>query len=339
MQTSKSILLLSFCFVALLLLSLSLGSVYIPFLEVLKALSFQTLDNETWQYIIQNYRLPKTITSILVGGALSLCGLLMQTLFRNPLAGPYVLGLSSGASLGVALVVLGSSSLGFVLSAEISERWVIVLASSLGSFLVMLSILATAKRLKDTMALLIVGLMFSSITSAIVNVLSFFSSSDELQKYIFWSLGSLGNLSWSEIGLLSICCGLGILLSIILIKPLNALLMGEHYATSLGINIKQTRLLVITATCLVAGAITAFTGPIAFIGLAVPHLTRQLVKTTNHIILVPSVVLFGASLLLLCDSIAQLPFSELSLPINAVTSIIGAPVVIWLLVKQKYIRF
>ena len=339
MQTSKSILLLSFCFVALLLLSLSLGSVYIPFLEVLKALSFQTLDNETWQYIIQNYRLPKTITSILVGGALSLCGLLMQTLFRNPLAGPYVLGLSSGASLGVALVVLGSSSLGFVLSAEISERWVIVLASSLGSFLVMLSILATAKRLKDTMALLIVGLMFSSISSAIVNVLSFFSSSDELQKYIFWSLGSLGNLSWSEIGLLSIFCGLGILLSIILIKPLNALLMGEHYATSLGINIKQTRLLVITATCLMAGAITAFAGPIAFIGLAVPHLTRQLVKTTNHIILVPSVVLFGASLLLLCDSIAQLPFSELSLPINAVTSIIGAPVVIWLLVKQKYIRF
>lgn len=339
MKTKTSFLVLSIAFVALILTSLGLGSVYIPFSQVIKALSFQDLDNTTWEYIILNYRLPKTITSILIGGALSLCGLLMQTLFRNPLAGPYVLGLSSGASLGVAIVILGSSSLGFALTASISERWVLVLASSLGSLLVMLSILGTAKRIKDTMALLIVGLMFASITGAIVNVLSFFSNSNELQKFVFWSLGSLSNLNWNEVTILSICCIVGILISIVLIKPLNAILLGEDYAASIGVNVNQTRLLVITATSIMAGTITAFAGPIAFIGLAVPHLTRQIVKTTNHLILVPSVILLGATLLLCCEIISQVPFSDLSLPINAVTSIVGAPVVIWLLVKQRYIRF
>ncbi len=339
MKTPKSILSLTGLLLGLIILSLSLGSVYIPLGEVIKSITFQSIENQTWNYIILNYRLPKAITSLVIGGGLSLCGLLMQTLFRNPLAGPYVLGLSSGASLGVALVILGGSSIGLSLSGELSERWLIIIASSFGSFLVMVSILATAKRLKDTMALLIVGLMFASITSAIVSVLSFFSPSTDLQKFVFWSLGNLGNLSWHEVSILSLISLFGLLLSIILIKPLNALLLGEKYAESLGINLKQTRLILISCTCLVAGAVTSFAGPIAFIGLAVPHLTRQFIKSTNHLILVPSVFIGGAALLILCDIIAQVPFLELSLPINAVTSIIGAPVVIWLLTKQGHIRF
>ncbi|MDN6279392.1 MAG: iron ABC transporter permease [Psychroflexus sp.] len=325
--------------VTLCLISLSLGSVSIPFSDVIKSLTFQKVDNPTWHYIIVNYRLPKTITAIFVGGGLALSGLLMQTLFRNPLAGPYVLGLSSGASLGVAVLILGSSLLGLNFGSFLSERWLIVVASSLGSLLVMIGILATASRIKDTMALLIIGLMFASLTGAVVNVLSFFSSANELQKYIFWSLGSLGNLTWSEVSILAICSLISYLIILFILKNLNSLLLGENYAESLGVNLKRNRFLIILATSILAGAITAFAGPIAFIGLAVPHLTRQLVKTNNHLVLVPSVLLSGAALMLICDIIAQLPFSELTIPINAVTSIIGAPLVIWLLVKQKHIRF
>jgi iron complex transport system permease protein len=228
---------------------------------------------------------------------------------------------------------------GGVLGGIIMNSWGLVIASALGSFLVLLAVLTVTLKVKDTMAILIIGLMFGSVTSAVVAVLAYFSDAEQLQQYIFWSFGSLGNVSWKGIIILSINCSLGLVLSIFCIKPLNALLLGENYAQSMGMNLRKTTLLVIIATSLLAGSITAFAGPIAFIGLAVPHLTRQYFTTSNHWVLVPAVILSGSILMLICDTIAQLPFSEYTLPINAITSLVGAPVVIWLLVRKRKLLF
>ena len=319
----------------LFLINICLGSVAIPIKDVFNSLIGENSTKETWQYIIINYRLPKAIAAILVGIGLSISGLLMQTLFRNPLAGPYVLGLSSGASLGVATVILGATLLPAGLSSILLSSYGIVLASSLGSFVVLMAVLAVAQRLRDTMAILIVGLMFGSLTSSIVGTLTYFSTAEQLQKFTFWSLGNLGNLSWSSIVILSICVTVGLLLSLFSIKPLNALLLGENYARSLGMNYERTRLIIIFATSILAGSITAYAGPIAFIGLAVPHIAKLVFQTSNHTILFWSTLLFGAIIMLICDSISQLPGSDITLPINAVTSIFGAPIVIWLLIRKR----
>ena len=328
------ILILIICF----FVNISFGSVSIPLKSIFNSL-LGSSDNESWQYIIQNYRLPKAFTAILVGSGLGISGLLMQTLFRNPLAGPFVLGISSGASLGVALVLLGSGFFGGVFTTLLISKWSVVIAASLGSFLVLLAVLMVSSKVRDTMAILIIGLMFGSITAAVVSVLSYFSSAEQLQQYIFWGFGSLGNLSWYELLVFFSIYVVGILLSIVSIKGLNTLLLGENYAKSLGLNIKQSRLIIIIATSLLAGTITAFAGPIAFIGLAIPHMTRQIFNTSNHKILLPAVFLFGAIVMLICDSIAQLPTSDYTLPINAITSLIGAPVVIWLLVRKRKMMF
>jgi iron complex transport system permease protein len=319
----------------LFLINVSLGSVSIPLKEVFNSLTGGATSKETWHYIIVNYRLPKAIAAILVGMGLSISGLLMQTLFRNPLAGPYVLGLSSGASLGVAAVILGAAFLPQWLTTLMLSSYGIVLASSLGSFLVLMAVLAVSYRLRDTMAILIVGLMFGSLTSAIVGTLTYFSTAEQLQKFTFWSLGNLGNLSWTSIGILFLCVLVGLFLSLFSIKPLNALLLGENYARSLGLNYKRTRLIIIFATSVLAGSITAFAGPIAFIGLAVPHIAKLVFQTSNHTILFWSTLLFGASIMLICDSISQVPGGDITLPINAVTSVFGAPIVIWLLVRKR----
>lgn len=321
--------------VALFLINISLGSVSIPVKEVFNSLTGGVSSKETWEYIIINYRLPKAIAAILTGMGLAISGLLMQTLFRNPLAGPYVLGLSSGASLGVAMVILGSAFLPVFLSTFLLSSYGIVIASSLGSFLVLLAVLAVSQQLRDTMAILIVGLMFGSLTSAIVGTLTYFSTAEQLQKFTFWSMGNLGNLSWTSISILSICVSIGLLLSLFSIKPLNALLLGENYAKSLGLNYNKARLIIIFATSILAGSITAFVGPIAFVGLAVPHIAKLVFQTSNHTILFWSTLLFGASIILICDSISQLPGSDITLPINAVTSIFGAPIVIWLLIRKR----
>lgn len=328
------ILILIICF----FVNISFGSVSIPLKSIFNSL-LGSADNESWQYIIQNYRLPKAFTAILVGSGLGISGLLMQTLFRNPLAGPFVLGISSGASLGVALVLLGSGFFGGIFTTLLISKWSVVIAASLGSFLVLLAVLMVSSKVRDTMAILIIGLMFGSITAAVVSVLSYFSSAEQLQQYIFWGFGSLGNLSWYELLVFFSIYVVGILLSIVSIKGLNTLLLGENYAKSLGLNIKQSRLIIIIATSLLAGTITAFAGPIAFIGLAIPHMTRQIFNTSNHKILLPAVFLFGAIVMLICDSIAQLPTSDYTLPINAITSLIGAPVVIWLLVRKRKMMF
>jgi cobalamin transport system permease protein len=328
------ILILIICF----FVNISFGSVSIPLKSIFNSL-LGSADNESWQYIIQNYRLSKAFTAILVGSGLGISGLLMQTLFRNPLAGPFVLGISSGASLGVALVLLGSGFFGGVFTTLLISKWSVVIAASLGSFLVLLAVLMVSSKVRDTMAILIIGLMFGSITAAVVSVLSYFSSAEQLQQYIFWGFGSLGNLSWHELLVFFSIYVVGILFSIASIKGLNTLLLGENYAKSLGLNIKQSRLIIIIATSLLAGTITAFAGPIAFIGLAIPHMTRQIFNTSNHKILLPAVFLFGAIVMLICDSIAQLPTSDYTLPINAITSLIGAPVVIWLLVRKRKMMF
>ena len=321
------------------ILNISLGSVSIPFSDVLSVIFGGEISNESWRYIIMEYRLPKAITSILAGSGLAVSGLLMQTMFRNPLAGPYVLGLSSGASLGVALLIMGASLFGGMASDIIVSSWGLVIASSAGSVLVLLAVMLASIRLKDTMAILIIGLMFASLTSAVVSVLSYFSPASQLQQYVFWSFGSVGNLGWNEVGVLSLFWFLGILLAIASTKNLNSLLLGEQYAKSLGMSISKNRVLLIISTSLLAGSITAFAGPIAFVGLAVPHLIRQVIPANDHRVLIPAVILGGAVLMLLCDLVAQLPGSDYTLPINAITSLVGAPVVIWLLVRKRKLLF
>lgn len=330
---TKYFILLLILLVIFMLLNISLGSISIPLSSVFEILLGNTSQKESWQYIVFNYRIPKAITAILVGSGLSISGLLMQTLFKNPLAGPFVLGISSGASLGVAILILGSSvfGVGFL----VTSNWAMAIASCLGAFFVLLAVIITANWVRNTMSILIIGLMFGSLTSAIISVLSYFSTAEQLQQYMFWSFGSLGNLSWSEVLVFAICYTIGILGLFSLIKPLNSLLLGENYAKSLGINIKKSRNTILLITSLLTGVITAFSGPIAFVGLAVPHIAKIIFNTSNHKILLPSVAIIGAIILLICDSIAQLPTSQFTLPINAITSLFGAPVVIWLLIKPN----
>lgn len=321
-----------------LLLNISLGQVAIPIKDIFKSLLGENASKDTWEYIIINFRLPKAIVAILVGIGLSISGLLMQTLFRNPLAGPYVLGLSSGSSLGVAFVILGAGMLPTFFSDFLMSSYGIILASCLGSFMVLIMVLIVSRRLRDTMTILIVGLMFSSFSSAIVGVLTYFTSAEKLQKYTFWSMGSIGNVSWQNILILTIAVFIGLLLSVVSLKPLDALLLGENYARSMGLNISKTRYTIIIATSILAGSITAFAGPIAFIGLAVPHLSKLLFQTSNHKILFWSTLLIGAIIMLFCDMVSQLPGFDFTLPINAITSIIGAPIVIWLIVRKKSLQ-
>lgn len=332
-------ILLSIVLVAMFLINISIGQSDIPLSEILSSLLGNGTSKQTWEFIILEYRLPKAITAIIAGGGLSIAGLIMQTMFRNPLADPFVLGLSSGASLGVALLLLGASAFGGILGLMLSSQWSLVLAAAAGTLLVLLAVMSVSFRVKDTMTLLIIGIMFGSFTSAIVGVLSYLSTAEQLQRYIFWSFGSLGDISWEGIRILSLCFGIGIVLSVLSCKALNALLLGQQYAQSMGLNLKRTNLLLVVATSILAGSITAFAGPIAFVGLAVPHLTRQIFNTSNHFILMPAVLLYGATLLLFCDIIAQALFSEITLPINAITSFIGAPIVIWLLVRKKKLEF
>ena len=316
---------------------MSLGSVDIPLLEAIKITLGYPTTKPTFEYILLDYRIPKAVTAILAGGSLGVCGLMMQTYFRNPLAGPYVLGISSGASLGVALLLMGSSWLGgWFVFGEVGLRWAVMIAASLGSVLVFSLILIAAVRLNNSTSLLILGLMFGSFTAAIVNILMFYGSKEALQKYVFWSFGSLGNMDSSELKILSVVLFIGLGMAVLAIKNLNSLLLGETYAQSLGVSLKKNRYLIVISGSLLAGATTAFVGPIGFIGLAAPHLIRLLIPSTrDHKIILPAVFLGGALLLLVCDSIAQIPGSASVLPINGITSLIGAPLIIILILRQR----
>ena len=334
---TKQFIFLSLVLVVIAFVNVNFGSVSIPSKEIISILFGDTSVKDSWGIIILNFRVPKAITAILVGSGLSISGLLMQTLFRNPLAGPFVLGISSGASLGVALLILGAGFFGGMFSGLAMSNWSLAIAASAGSGLVLLAVMLAANKVRNTMSILIIGLMFGSLSAAFISVLSYFSEASEIQQYIFWGFGSLGNLSWEEIGVFAFIFSLGILGILFVIKPLNSLLLGENYAKSLGINIKKSRNIILVITSILTGVITAFAGPIAFIGLAVPHMTKLVFKTSNHKILIPAVAIVGAIILLICDMIAQLPTSEFTLPINAITSLFGAPIIIWLLIRKKKI--
>ncbi len=325
----KVVVATSFGILFLALIDLSIGSVYIPPLEIVKAL-FGNSTDEIWNSIVIEFRLPKTFTAIAVGIALSLSGLIMQTLFRNPLAGPFVLGISSGASLGVALLVMGSIWLPLVISG-IS----IVVAACLGSLIVLAIVLSMANRLKDTTSLLILGLMFGSAVGAGVSILQYFSNPESVQGYLFWTFGSLSGVTWSELIILMPTIFVGFIATISISRPLNILNLGDDYAISSGINLHRLRYIIIAITSILAGVTTAFCGPIAFIGIAVPHITRLIINTSNHNQLTVLVALIGAGVMLICDIIAQLPGFAQSLPINAVTSIFGAPLIIWLIIRRR----
>jgi iron complex transport system permease protein len=339
MRTSgnnKLVITLIFLALALMfLVNVSLGSVNIPLGEIMNAILGGESEKETWKYIVLNYRLPKAVTAILVGSGLSVSGLLMQTLFRNPLAGPYVLGISSGASLGVALLLLGSSVAGGSLLLLSTSHMMVSIAASLGAFGVLTAVMLVSRQLKNTMSILIVGLMFSSLSAAVISVLAYFSSAESLQRYTFWGFGSLGNLTWSELLVFGILFLIALLLLLPSIKPLNSLLLGENYAKSVGMEMKRTRNLILLSTSLFTGVITAFSGPIAFIGLAAPHLTKLMLNTSDHRVVLPAAALFGALIMLISDTIAQMPGSEYTLPINAITTLFGAPIVIWLLLRKR----
>jgi iron complex transport system permease protein len=314
-------------------LDIFLGSVSIKIPEVVKAL-FNGGDSDTTTIILK-YRLPKAITATAVGIALSLSGLQMQTVFRNPMAGPYVLGVSSGASLGVAIVILGFSA-GIVPSTLGNlGNWILVVSAWAGAGAVMLLIMFISSRVRDIMTILILGIMLASGISAIVSIMQYFSNETMLKAYVIWTMGSLGNLSAGQLKVLIISVSFGVLISLISVKMLNALLLGENYAKSIGLNVMFSRILIFGCTSILAGSVTAFCGPIGFIGIAVPHIARNIFKTSDHIILVPGSVLIGGSLLLISDIISQLPGSGSVLPVNSITSLIGIPVVIWVILRNK----
>ena len=323
----------------LLIFNIYLGSVNIPFTEIFKILASRESVHESWVNIVFEFRLPKAITAALVGAGLAVSGLLMQTLFNNPLAGPFVLGITSGASLGVALLVMASYLLaGFLPYFGEIGHWALIIAGALGASMVLFVVLLVSLRIKSSMTLLIIGLLFGSTTGAIVSILQFFSDKDKIQAYLIWTFGSLGGLTWEELTVFIPVVLAGLTMAVLLKKPLNALLIGENYARSMGVNVKQMRTIIIITTSLLAGGITAFCGPIAFIGIAVPHMARLVLNTGNHHYLIPATSMLGIVVMLFCDTIAQLPGSQHILPVNAVTSLFGAPMVIWIVLGKKDVR-
>lgn len=304
----------------LLVADIMVGSVYIPPAEIVSALTGGECTEVTSSIVI-DIRLAKALVALLTGAALSASGLQMQTLFRNPLAGPYVLGISSGASIGVAIIVLAGvgSSLGIA-----GAAWI-------GAAAVLLLIAAVSAHVKDIMVILILGMMFSSGVSAIVQILQYLSKEEALKSFVVWTMGSLGQVSWTQMAVLAPSVAVGLLIAFAVVKPLNLLLLGQDYAVSMGLDIRRSRLLIFTSTTLLAGTVTAFCGPIGFIGLAIPHLTRMMLRTANHLVLMPATMLTGAAVMLVCDIFSKL----YTLPINAITALIGIPIVIWVVIKSR----
>ncbi|WP_439483814.1 iron chelate uptake ABC transporter family permease subunit [Cyclobacterium plantarum] len=318
------------------LVNLSLGSVSIPVEHLLQRLLGIPFPRSSWEIIVMEYRLPKSLTAILAGIALTISGLQMQTFFRNPLAGPYVLGISSGAGLGVALLSMAGTAFGWQFMQASGSYWSAIAAASLGSIGVLVLMGLAAWKVRDSMTLLIVGLMFGSAASSLITLLAYFSAAEELKMFTIWSMGNLGSTGWEKLGLLSGAVLLGLLPVLTSVKAYNAMLLGENYAVSMGINFQRLRWSMILSTGILTGSITAFCGPIAFIGIAVPHLARLLFKTNNHTQLFPAAALLGILVLLACDSISQLPGMATSLPINAVTTAFGAPLIIWLIMRRNF---
>lgn len=333
MQTRVLMLIILGAILTLLFLSdLFIGSVHIPFRVVLNYLSGAEID-EIDQLILHHSRLPKALTALICGGALSVAGLQMQTLFRNPLAGPYILGISSGAGLGVAILLMGLGLLGL---SAISE-WSLAAAAFAGAFSILLILLILSYRIKDVMTLLIVGIMIGAVATALIGILQYFSTDFQLKSFVIWSLGSLESVSYQKLGIMGGSCLIAVLLAFFSSKPLNALLMGETFASSIGIKINRIRIISILSTGVLAGTVTAYCGPIGFVGIVVPHLSRMLFQTTDHSWLIPICVLLGGISLLFADILSHLFSSQIALPINSITALLGIPIIIWILLSRKRI--
>ena len=333
MQRRNTILflLLSLLVVALLAIDMMVGSVGISAGEVWAAITGGECDPIKAKIII-DVRLMKAIVAILAGAALAVSGLQMQTLFRNPLAGPYVLGVSSGASLGVALFILGAPLLGVASSSLLSSLGVAG-AAWIGSALVLALVGAVSQRIKDIRVILILGMMIGSAVSAVVQILQYMSHEEALKSFVVWTMGSLGDVTSSQLWLVAPAIIAGLVLSVAVIKPMNLMLLGEAYARTMGLNIRRTRSLILLSTTLLAGTVTAFCGPVGFIGLAIPHLARIIFQEADHRVLLPATALSGAISLLLCDIVSKL----LTLPVNTVTALLGIPIVVWVVVRNKNI--
>lgn len=335
--TSLLMLLLAVSIIVFLILNLLLGTVSIPVGDVINILLGGECDNRIWTNIILKSRLPQSLTAAMAGAGLAVSGLLMQTVFRNPLAGPSVLGISSGASLGVACVVLLSGSIGGVALSKLGVvgEVTITLSAIIGSLLIMALIAYVAQKVRGNVTLLIMGVMIGYIANAIIGVLKFFSAEEDIRAYVIWGLGSFSRVSGGQTSVFLVLMLILLPTSFFLIKTLNLLLLGDAYARNLGLNIKQARLLVIGCSGVLVAVVTAYCGPIVFLGLAVPHICRGLFRTSNHATILPASLLAGASLALVCNLIARLPGFEGALPVNSVTALVGAPVVMWVLFDKR----
>ena len=336
----KTTFIFTILFVILLVvffLDLFMGSISIPGTEIIKIFFSQESSSPEWLSIINNFRIPKAFTALLAGAALSVSGLQMQTVFRNPLAGPDVLGITAGASLGVAITVLGISTLLPEAFRGFSGNGPVVIAACMGAGFILLLIFIVSLRIKNVITILILGIMFGSGIFAVVSILQYFSPASSLKSFVIWTMGSLSGVTKSQLHVLLPVIAVGLFLAFIHAKTLNALLLGENYAKSLGVNIRTSRFFIFFSTSLLAGSITAFCGPIGFVGIAVPHIARILFKTSNHHVLIPGTILIGAIMLLLSDILTLLPGNDSVLPINSVTALLGIPVVIWIIIKNKKI--
>ena len=331
-----------FIFLIILLLvsitgSLLLGSVSIPLSRVFRIFIGLPVEKHAWETIVLQYRTPKVITALVAGAALAVSGLMMQTLFQNPLADPYILGVSSGASLGVSLIILGVGTTGSFLMAGIGllGDLGIAVASFLGSVIILLFILFISQHARTSTMMLLIGLMISYITNAVVSLLIYFSLPEKIQTYLSWTFGSFSGVTWTQIRIILPILLIGFLVAIGLSKSLNALLLGEKYAQTMGMNIRRTRIWIIVSASLLTGIITAFCGPIGFLGIAIPHIARAIFRTSDHKILTPGVIFLGGITAILSDIIAQMPGNQQVLPLNVVTAVLGAPVVLWVLLRNQ----
>ena len=335
LKNTSLFLLLFLVAVVFFVLDVFVGSLSIPFKQVFSVLLGISDASEEIKTIVLDFRLPKALTAVTAGIALSVSGLQMQTIFRNPLAGPDVLGISAGASLGVAILVLGFSSVLGVDMFSVGGSWALVIMAWLGSGIVIFLILAVSIRIKDILTILILGILFASAASAIVSIMQYFSNESMLKSFIIWTMGSLGSVTHSQLNVLIPSVLVGLVIAFFSAKSLDVMLLGEQYAKSMGLQVKTVRIMVFFSTSILAGSITAFCGPIGFIGIAVPHIARLLFKTASHRVLVPASVLLGAIVMLFSDIVAQMPGFESTLPINSVTALVGIPFVIWIIMKNR----
>lgn len=329
------ILLLVAGIIVLFAMSLIVGSVRIPLADVCDILFDKFEGKESWKYIVMENRLPQALTAMLCGASLAVCGLMLQTAFRNPLAGPDVFGISSGAGLGVAIVMLFLGGSVSTTMFTVSGFLAILTSAFIGAIVVTMIILFLSTMVRNSILLLIVGLMVGYVSSSAVALLNFFASEEGVKSYMIWGMGNFGGVSMNHMLLFALLCLVGIIASIFLIKPLNIMLLGTQYAESLGINIRQIRNLLLVTVGLLTAVTTAFCGPVSFIGLAIPHISRLLFHTDNHQILLPGTVLTGAVIALFCNLICYLPGELGIIPLNAVTPLIGAPVIIYVIIKRR----